>query len=394
MRFLFTTEGTRGDVLPLLAAADKLIEQGHSVRLVADQDFRAPATRMGLGFAALTMPEYPEPPSTEAEREAAWARHTRLRFEAEMEQLLPLAQDADVVVVGFISMAARSAAEAAGIPCRVVLYSPFNIPSVEHSPFDASSPDMSNEDNWRLWMQSRTAGAEMLAVLQPARSRFGLPETSDPWAHFLDYGGRPILAADPALAPLPHDAPPGVVEVGAVLPDLGAGLSERTLAFLDEGDPPVFISFGVMTHTQERTRQVMRALDRLSRRTIISNRFASEAPDGCLIVGPEPYAQLFPRCAAVVHHGGAGTTTTAARAGIPQAVAWHMGDQRYWGERIRVLGIGPPPMDAERLDDRGLASTIEELVECAEYRRSAALLVSQLAPEDGGRRLAEALADT
>ncbi len=34
-----------------------------------------------------------------------------------------------------------------------------------------------------------------------------------------------------------------------------------------------------------------------------------------LVVGDEPHAELFPRVAAVVHHGGAGTTAAALRAG-------------------------------------------------------------------------------
>lgn len=54
-------------------------------------------------------------------------------------------------------------------------------------------------------------------------------------------------------------------------------------------------------------------------------------PTTALAIGPQPHGKLFPRCAAVVHHGGAGTTATAARAGVPQLVVPHCGDQFYWG---------------------------------------------------------------
>jgi UDP:flavonoid glycosyltransferase YjiC (YdhE family) len=54
-----------------------------------------------------------------------------------------------------------------------------------------------------------------------------------------------------------------------------------------------------------------------------------------------PHAQLFPRMAALVHHGGAGTTAAATRAGRPQLLVPHVADQRYWGERIATHGLGP-----------------------------------------------------
>jgi vancomycin aglycone glucosyltransferase len=49
---------------------------------------------------------------------------------------------------------------------------------------------------------------------------------------------------------------------------------------------------------------------------------------------------LFPRVAAIVHHGGAGTAHAAARAGKPQVVVPHMFDQFYHALRVQQLGIG------------------------------------------------------
>jgi vancomycin aglycone glucosyltransferase len=66
---------------------------------------------------------------------------------------------------------------------------------------------------------------------------------------------------------------------------------------------------------------------------------ADSAPD-CLAIDDVNHQALFPRVAAVVHHGGAGTTTAAARAGVPQVAVPMFGDQFYWGRRIRDLGIG------------------------------------------------------
>ena len=50
---------------------------------------------------------------------------------------------------------------------------------------------------------------------------------------------------------------------------------------------------------------------------------------------------LFPKMAAIVHHGGSGTTATAARAGVPQIIVPHMTDQYYFAERLPRHGIAP-----------------------------------------------------
>src|SRR6202008_2116366 len=60
----------------------------------------------------------------------------------------------------------------------------------------------------------------------------------------------------------------------------------------------------------------------------------------CCIVGEVNQQALFPRVAAVVHHGGAGTTMAAARAGSPQVVVPQIADQPYWAGRVAALGIG------------------------------------------------------
>src|SRR4029077_18146441 len=60
----------------------------------------------------------------------------------------------------------------------------------------------------------------------------------------------------------------------------------------------------------------------------------------CIAVGEVSYDVLFPRVAAVVHHGGAGTIAAPARAAAPQIVTPMFSDQFYWARRIVDLGVG------------------------------------------------------
>jgi UDP:flavonoid glycosyltransferase YjiC (YdhE family) len=82
-----------------------------------------------------------------------------------------------------------------------------------------------------------------------------------------------------------------------------------------------------------------------------------------LAIGSVSHARLFPRLAAIVHHGGAGTTTTAARAGAPQIVVPHLFDQMYWGERVTALGLGPPQIRRPELTAERLALALREVLE-------------------------------
>ncbi|XP_022642990.1 sterol 3-beta-glucosyltransferase, partial [Vigna radiata var. radiata] len=65
--------------------------------------------------------------------------------------------------------------------------------------------------------------------------------------------------------------------------------------------------------------------------------------------GSVPYRWLFPKCAAVIHHGGSGTTAAALRAGTPQVVCPFMLDQFYWAERMHWLGVSPEPLSRNHL---------------------------------------------
>jgi vancomycin aglycone glucosyltransferase len=81
----------------------------------------------------------------------------------------------------------------------------------------------------------------------------------------------------------------------------------------------------------------------VGRRAVVSRGWANLGVDDaadCFVVGDVNQQALFPRVAAVVHHGGAGTTAAAARAGAPQVIAPLFSDQFYWASRVRAVGVG------------------------------------------------------
>src|SRR5690606_8691534 len=64
------------------------------------------------------------------------------------------------------------------------------------------------------------------------------------------------------------------------------------------------------------------------------------------VVDDVPHELLFPRTAAVVHHGGAGTTAQALRSGRPQVVVPFTMDQPFFARRVHEIGVGSAPVPA------------------------------------------------
>src|SRR5205085_10377103 len=85
-----------------------------------------------------------------------------------------------------------------------------------------------------------------------------------------------------------------------------------------------------------------------------------------------PFGELFPRCAAVVHHGGIGTVARALAAGTPQLIVPHAYDQMDNAARVRRLGagIGLAPRHAT---GPGLARALADLLTPAARARCPAL---------------------
>jgi UDP:flavonoid glycosyltransferase YjiC (YdhE family) len=113
--------------------------------------------------------------------------------------------------------------------------------------------------------------------------------------------------------------------------------------------------------------------------------------DDVLAVRDVPHSWLFPRVAAVVHHGGAGTTAAGLRAGVPTIVCPFFGDQPYWGERVAALGAGPSPLPFRALTVPDLAARLRRATSDPSIRERAAVLGTRLRAEDGIARALDVL---
>lgn len=112
-------------------------------------------------------------------------------------------------------------------------------------------------------------------------------------------------------------------------------ISNHRFILFSAGYGPLDAAISILAHTPPSASEQMQ-----------SSEIQTSLFDGRLFCfsGEMPYNLLFPRCAAVIHHGGSGTTAAALRAGVPQVICPFILDQFYWAERMFWLGVASEPL--------------------------------------------------
>jgi UDP:flavonoid glycosyltransferase YjiC (YdhE family) len=170
--------------------------------------------------------------------------------------------------------------------------------------------------------------------------------------------------------------------------DMSSGLQ----SFMDNGEPPVYITFGSLMPAGHKEQKetidlLTEAVRKANCRAIIQakcwNDQQLKCSDNIHFVDHAPHELVFPGCAAVVHHGGAGTTQTATLAGTPSIIVYHIAEQKFWGSELKRLGIAPKVLSRRRLTSNALAKKITFVLGNAEMKRKANILGELMKNEDG-----------
>jgi sterol 3beta-glucosyltransferase len=272
-------------------------------------------------------------------------------------------------------------------------------------------------------LHNRLSGFVMLQVIwqwyrpfvNEFRRRHGLPpDTGVAFYRTLRRG--PLLGAySPRVIPPPPDWPENAHVTGYWFSDAQqvwtpSARADRTPSaqadwtppaelesFLAAGEPPVYVGFGSMSgRSPERFTEItLQALAESGRRGLLLTGWGGlqerPVPESVFVLDSAPHNWLFPRMAAVVHHGGAGTTAEGLRAGVPMVILPFIVDQLFWGKRVQALGVGPPPIPIKKLTAGRLARAIREAVTNPVISQRAAALGKAIRSEDGLARAVELL---
>lgn len=374
MRALLAPVGSNGERFPTLILADALKARGHDVLICSSPDARPVFEGNGHAFVAAghdfqaSIKRRDDRPSQSAVIADVFAE-TRAQFDI----LNQVARGADVMVTMNLQLAGGSVAEAQGIAHFSLVHAPQLIPSADYPPTTSifgAAPAAINRLLW--WRHRRAANGVFLPAVNEIRQRLDLAPIDDLHAYITR---SPIKIFDPDICSEP-DA------VGEIASPSSPPLAQDLSDWLEAGEPPVFVGFGSTPACDLRDTLdiVLAAITaRPDRRFLIFPGWSGWTPNALpgnvrLAIAPINYDALFPRCAAILHHGGTGSTHSAVRSGRPQILRPTSADQFYWSERIRRLGVTLPPLPRRGLTAERLLAVLDRTLADSDLRNRAAEL--------------------
>ena len=400
MKILLAPVGSEGDVRPILVLATALREAGHQITVCA------PPNNYQL-FADRGIPFHPIGNDIQVwaqENARAIMGHPLRGFKPMIEALgdlvhqlfsglLEYARGSEFLIGAGLNLAAHSVAQALEIPYRHVVHIPQILPSSYHPPAFYPWQSLPRSMNRLCWRAS-TLFLDWIfrATINTYRSKMGLKGIQNVQDFLVS---KVMVAMDKELAPIPPDINVDCIQTGYWHFSGDEQLDADLERFIEDGSPPIYIGFGSMTDScpQKTSRLLVEAVAVLGVRAIIAKGWAGLGAEVCAknikMIGHVPHARLFPKMAAVIHHGGAGTVYAAARAGVPQVVVPHILDQYYWGNRIYKLRLGPRPIHRSRLTVRSLVLAVEECLSVPRNKEEAQSMALKLRARNG---LQEAIA--
>lgn len=407
MRVGIQTWGSEGDIRPFVALGHALASRGHDVEMlyteVSDRRYEAAAQALGFTARAVASPII----KSEAELYEVGLKIINTRDPLQQGLLiskhmlepviremydagLELAKRSDLLIHHFILHSARAVAELTNTPAITVAFAPMLVPSREITP--QGLPRLGTWGNVIGWKIARAAvNFTLLKDVNRLRRQLGLR----PFRDLMDEGWPSsrlhLIASSPAFLPRPADWPSSIQMCGflALPSHEHEPLAPEVEAFLSRGPSPVFMGFGSLMpmggsdHLTETIGIFASAARQAGQRAIIQADIDRPVTDDVLFVRRTPHAQVYPRCAAVVHHAGAGTTHSTLRAGVPSITVPHVSDQFAWSADLRRLGVAPAPLRRTKWSANGLAARISEVVGNPRMKAAALDVQKRMASDDG-----------
>ncbi|GAA0526608.1 glycosyltransferase [Paractinoplanes ferrugineus] len=410
MKVLILTLGTRGDVQPFVALTQELQRRGHAAVLGAPKRFAELVAGQGVVFA-----EVDDGPlrvldggsavgdvaSGGMGAKLALMRQMPAMFTRVLDDCWRLAstgpgRGADVIVHNGQVLAGQHVAEKLDVPAVLALPMPMYVPTRQFPWPGQQFPSWLPASMNRMTYAGMRAPAMMFGrTVDRWRAGLDLPRRRgrhDPLRRS-DGGVAPVLhAVSSAVVPRPADWPSSATVTGywfADRPDAGNGAGLDEAVWTGGSEPPVFVGFGSMAGTDPvaTTRVVVEALRVAGVRGVLATGWGGlqEVPSlpDVFVSGEVAHETVFPRVAAVVHHGGAGTTAAAVRAGVPQVVCPFVGDQPFWGARMQQLGVAPAAVAQRELTVSALAAAIRQAVSDPVISDAARRLGERVRAENG-----------
>lgn len=407
MKITVNTFGTRGDIQPYIALGLGLKRSGHSVRIFTHKIYESFVRRYDMDFYPFDL----DPRQVMINQALAELGNNTLRITRWMkenfnpvmreifEATLAANQDAELILNSGLAFAGWHVAKKHDIPALAAFLWPMTPSRHLVGAIGKIPPNwlpfkgLVNYYTTKLFNQL-FHNLLLHSVNECRKDILGLPRLNirDYWNLDSPQSEASIIYGySPNVVPKPADWSDHQQVTGYWFLDSTDRYQpdEALLDFLSDGPPPVYIGFGSMIDHErhELTRIVLEALNAINHRGVLLGGWgilgSGTLPASVLRVDAVPHDWLFPRMAAVVHHGGAGTTSSGLRAGVPGVVVPSFGDQFFWGSQLQKLGVAAKPIPRKKLTVDKLASAILQVVNNQNIKARAIELSQKINSEKG-----------
>ncbi len=395
MKVTLASFGSLGDLLPLIALAVELQAAGHDVVIAADEAGTDLAARHELEFNALAgrfqdlmKPGQPAALAIDAGH-FTWKslRGYDAHDHARIALIQQVAKGSDVVVgMPTAHYHALSVAREIGAKPILAVLQPL-APTRAMTPAGAGLPTLPTVLRRPAGVLVQWAGwANAKGALNKARRALGQPTLKrDPTR-----GAFTLCAWSPTLVPQPDDWPTNQFAVTGRwhLPPSDWTPDPALLAFLGDGEPPVYVGLGSMQSFSDTPRLLDALLAGLAPRRIVVAATSESLNNYALpknvhrIRGFVPHDWLFERCSTIVHHCGAGTSHQAVASGVPSVPVPISMDQPFWADRLHQLGAAATPLNPRKLSLEDVRHAITE-AEAKPVKLRVAELAGHIKADDG-----------
>ena len=413
-RIVISSFGSSGDLNPYLALALGLRQRGHDVSFAVEDSFRPPLERTGFPVRHLTGDAYamlaPFANRMYGGMTPFAAISTILRhyilptMRPKVAELRSICDGADLLILSPTHFAGTIAAELSGVPSVTVALTPtFRSRDIVPGPqtFDLPAPAqrLANRAAWTLGnvVLRRLVDRPVNAV----RAEYGLPPRRDLMSTGSLSRTFSAVAASPAFLAMPPDWPSYLHITGFLFWDGVEGWREppALASFFDGAKPAVAVSSGSMgpavagifAHFFATS---IAAIRRAGARALVIGAAPQILPDplppDVLALDYTPFSLVYPRCAALIHHGGIGTTAQGLRAGVPALIVPWGADQFFNGGQVARIGAGRW-MYRQFFTPASGARALHSLLHDKRYHERAAAIAAQIACEDGAAALCDAI---
>lgn len=396
MKIAISTIGTRGDVQPYAILGQALASRGHEVTLSTAKNFKSLVESYGINFHPINV-DYQEILNSEEGKKILKANLFAIQrnldklifplIENSLNECYQLAQTSDLFIYRPKTLADVFTGQLQTKAVRAAV-----VPAMEETAAFLNPilsgfwlPGFMNKWSYK-WVNLR------YTVLRKPINQFCLQNGLQEHKPQIKYNIPSIYGISEHFLERPKDWSKAHQLTGFWFSNNKTELPEDIIDFLNDGEPPILITFGSMPIKKEIAGMIIQTASEINERFLIAACWSDwNIPEIKLfgnikIISSVPFEALLPKVKAIMHHGGIGTTAECLKAGKPMFVCpvlYPVGDQYFWGDLAYKKGLAVKPVPISRLNPSIFKERISQLTSNKFIKHNCEIMAEKLASENG-----------